>query len=331
MKKVIIITSIIFILFSVYAVEIEDIFELNKPRTINGKTITMKLIGDGEVFIKIDKSEGWFKEGQRTVSEGITIIVKSIAYKSNKAWLNVSVPFNCGDGSCSANESEGYCCKDCGCVSSSFVCLENQCVLESRNKCAIENQTKDCDDNNTCTIDTCLGIPRACFNEPVECKNNDKCCSSKCDYKTDNDCPPPPKCAKENETLECDDKNSCTRDYCDIECKHEEIGKCIDGGFCFKVGEVRETQDTVKQCSESGEWVYGEENIVVEEEQGFLAKRLSSLKKINLKLALPIVIAIVAVLGIILFFYIKSHRENFELMQKRIGVIKEQIAIESMK
>lgn len=325
MKKAVIISVLLLVssLYAVYAIEVEDIFEINTPRTLNGKTITMKFIGDGEVFIKIDKSESWFKENQRTVLEGVTITVKSIAYKSNKAWLNISVPFNCGDGSCSANESEGYCCKDCGCVSSSFVCIENQCVHASSNECVIENQTKDCNDNSTCTIDTCQGIPRKCFNEYVACKNGDGCCSPSCDYKNDNDCPRPPTCSKDNETLECDDKNLCTRDYCDIECKHEEIGKCIDGGFCFKVGEVRKTQDTVKQCSESGEWVFGEKNIVAVEGQSFLAKRFASLKKMNLRFIVPTIIVIIAVVGIVLIVYFKKRSDEFSLMQKRIGTIKE--------
>ncbi|MBI2449487.1 hypothetical protein HYV49_04285 [Candidatus Pacearchaeota archaeon] len=325
MKKVIILLAALIFIFSVYATEFEELLEIGKPKTFSGKTITMKFIGEGEVFIKIDKSEGWFKENQLTVMEGVTIRVKSIAYKINKAWMNISVPFNCGNNVCESNESEGYCCKDCGCVSSSFVCIENQCVHESRNECSIENQTRDCNDNSTCTLDTCQGVPRICFHESVGCKNGDGCCAPGCDNKNDNDCSPPPKCSKDNETIECDDKNPCTRDYCDIECRHEETGKCIDGDFCFKVGEIRELADTLKQCSETGEWVYGEENIISTEGQSFLLNRIFSSTKSNIRFILPVVIVIIAVAIIVLFVYFKKKSESLSLIQKRIDIIKEHI------
>ena len=321
MKKVIVVIVLV-LAYSVYATEFEEFLNIGTSKTFNGKTITLKFFGDKEVFIKIDKSEAWFKENQPNTIEGVTILIRSISYKANKVWLNISVPFNCGDNTCSINESEGYCCKDCGCVTSSFMCIENQCVHKSLNKCVIENQTKDCDDNNTCTIDTCKGVPRTCVNEPVECKNGDGCCSSGCDNSNDNDCLPVPKCAKENETIECDDKNVCTRDYCEIECKHEVIGKCVDGDFCFKVGEIRKTQDVEKQCVESGEWIY--ENFVESEEKQGVIKRVF-LPKISKTTKYFVIGVIIIILLSVFFAYFRRKSENLGLMQQKLDIIKEHL------
>jgi len=53
----------------------------------------------------------------------------------------------------------------------------------------------DCNDNNTCTIDTLLGSSSQCtaectYNNIIICAPNDSCCPTGCTYSIDTDCPP---------------------------------------------------------------------------------------------------------------------------------------------
>lgn len=63
----------------------------------------------------------------------------------------------CGDYVCEGNEDKS-CCTDCGCKRG-YVCSNNKCIL--KDECLSDS---DCNDNNACTIDACLGSPKKCLN-----------------------------------------------------------------------------------------------------------------------------------------------------------------------
>jgi hypothetical protein len=70
----------------------------------------------------------------------------------------------------------------------------------------------DCDDNNSCTIDSCTGDPLRCKHYRIPyCKSGDGCCPSKCDHTNDDDCLALYECFEDSD---CDDNNSCTIDSC---------------------------------------------------------------------------------------------------------------------
>lgn len=93
----------------------------------------------------------------------------------------------CGNNVCDENETQENCCVDCGC--SEGQCIDNECIVQ---KPACQKNA-DCTDKDKCTIDICLypNITKAkCIHEQItECKNNDKCCPTACNYLDDNDCP----------------------------------------------------------------------------------------------------------------------------------------------
>jgi hypothetical protein len=93
--------------------------------------------------------------------------------------------FVCGDGTCDGNETCVTCEQDCGCCPP--VCQTNA----------------DCDDNDTCTIDTCVSsgtCTTECSYNSVPCINNDGCCPANCDYTNDNDCQSPEQTLTETPT-----------------------------------------------------------------------------------------------------------------------------------
>ncbi|MCK5642872.1 MAG: hypothetical protein KAJ19_18830, partial [Gammaproteobacteria bacterium] len=89
----------------------------------------------------------------------------------------------CGNGSCDSGETCSSCSLDCGCISPE-ICCSSQCV--SPPSCP------DCNDQDSCTIDTCTGQGTcypSCQNSPLtSCINDDNCCPSGCDSNNDNDC-----------------------------------------------------------------------------------------------------------------------------------------------
>ena len=100
---------------------------------------------------------------------------------------NLSAPLiqSCGDGICNGTENCDRCLKDCGCKSGAM-CYQGRCkVPECTN-------TSECNDADTCTVDSCeySGHPNAfCLHDAItECKNNDGCCPQRCNAETDSDC-----------------------------------------------------------------------------------------------------------------------------------------------
>ena len=104
------------------------------------------------------------------------------------------------------------------------------CVYRNDDQCSTN---VDCEDNFSCTVNTCSGIPKRCNTVEIkECIGGDGCCPSGCTFAVDFDCG----FDECNRNLDCDDYNPATIDAC-IEspkrCEHEYTIECIDGdGYC---------------------------------------------------------------------------------------------------
>lgn len=112
---------------------------------------------------------------------GVRFKVKEV-YGENLILADVTAYQICGDNKCDIDE---YCCRDCNC-DSGLSCISNQCVANNTATCLAD---AECNDNNACTIDRCIGYPLKCVIEPInKCQNNDNCCPSSCNLTTDMDC-----------------------------------------------------------------------------------------------------------------------------------------------
>ena len=108
---------------------------------------------------------------------------------------------------------------DCGCASSTKVCMQNQCVANitlpsSSGSQAACYQVSDCDDHKSCTVDTCNTqyTPARCEHLDITtCQHNDGCCPPFCVTQGDSDCAAIDACSFD---WECDDTNACTRNAC---------------------------------------------------------------------------------------------------------------------
>jgi hypothetical protein len=95
------------------------------------------------------------------------------------------------------------------------------------NNCDGVIDNTDCDDENSCTVDTCYGAD-GCGHDPMdsgECLDGDACTIG--DHCEDGVCVGAP--------IGCDDENPCTIDACDGQggCGFEPIaGPCDDGELC---------------------------------------------------------------------------------------------------
>ena len=99
------------------------------------------------------------------------------------------------------------------------------------------SSNSECEDNNSCTTDTCEGDPKKCVNTATtECVDEDGCCPTNCDYFTDLDCPRGNNCV---ENYDCDDNVPCTSDRCHSTlktCTNTQITTCnswIPDGCCL--------------------------------------------------------------------------------------------------
>lgn len=166
--------------------------------------------------------------------------------------IEINESINCGNGNCDFNETFS-CPEDC-------------------NKCTSD---LGCDDNNSCTTDTCEGTPKECTNTPITCNDNnqattDKCVNGECEYTPttsckggDNTCPAgctlekDSDCDKCNSASNCDDGNPCTNDLCEgspTSCNHISKNGCNLGNQCVDYG-TREEISSIKQyCSKSNRW-----------------------------------------------------------------------------
>ncbi len=115
-------------------------------------------------------------------------------------------------------------------------CTTDQCVPAVG--CVHQANEETCDDGNLCTAsDTC--VSGGCTGTAKSCDDNVSCTFDSCEKATG-------QCAHAAGNASCDDKNPCTTDSCDAKagCKFEANaqGKCDDGDAC--------TQDACKagQC-----------------------------------------------------------------------------------
>ncbi len=139
---------------------------------------------------------------------GIRFKVKEI-YGDNLILADVTAYQICGNNQCEVDE---YCCRDCNC-DSGLSCISNQCVANNTATCLADTE---CNDNNACTIDRCIGYPLKCVIEPInKCQNNDNCCPSSCNLTTDIDC------------SKCNPTDCMINESCIIQ------GFVINGSYCY--------------------------------------------------------------------------------------------------
>lgn len=111
--------------------------------------------------------------------------------------------------------------------SQELLCL----VREEGGECLRDSE---CDDSDSCTVDSCSGTPKKCSNTAVvSCISNDDCCPTGCSYNDDNDCPAQDECSTDSD---CDDGSASTKDECKgtpKTCYHTTITSCIDNdNYC---------------------------------------------------------------------------------------------------
>ncbi len=122
------------------------------------------------------------------------------------------------------------------------------------------DETGACDDNESCTADSCDSANKACVHAPTP--GNCDADSNKC---TDGDACAKGKCAP-GKDLDCDDKDDCTKDSCDakVGCVHApDAGKacnaddnpCTVNDACDKAGKCQAGPD--KACTNSDQCLKG--------------------------------------------------------------------------
>ena len=146
----------------------------------------------------------------------------------------------CQVGVCKENEAkclaqakaDGEACDDGLWCSVGNQCVSGECV----------GGTRDCEDGDSCTVDTCDEINNRCVNELEPIPNaegppgEDSCnngVDDDCDGNTDQE---DPSCIDCTSDLECDDDNPCTRDFClEAICQNEAVADnttCDDQVWC---------------------------------------------------------------------------------------------------
>jgi len=209
MKKWLIALILVFIIPAAHALEGQTLLERGSPETINGKTLTYTGSFQDSIYIEIDGESGVAELEKWSYLNGAYLYLngksKANKFREASASLNFSIEFECGDGTCSINETTSTCCTDCGCDGTKE-CVTNRCYDDDLVQC-IEDE--DCNDNNTCTIDTCFGIPPQCSLSAVtECINDDGCCAPNCNDVEDNDCFNPD-CRSDSECANRTHQGSC--------------------------------------------------------------------------------------------------------------------------
>ena len=157
-------------------------------------------------------------------------------------------------------DGDGCCPSACDLTNDSdCVAMCGNGIVEAGETCdPVADCPTDCDDQDSCTVDTLTGSPASCT---AECQNvaitmcidDDNCCPTGCDETTDNDC----LASCDNDVIEtgetcdpiascptaCDDMDDCTDDVlqgsasnCTAECVYTDITMCIDGDGCCPTG-----------------------------------------------------------------------------------------------
>lgn len=119
-------------------------------------------------------------------------------------------------------------------------CCPSGCTYETDDDCSLDDQCNfdsDCDDGESCTLDLCMGSPKACNNSRIlSCSDDDMCCPLGCVYDTDNDCNMTDICIL---AADCDDDDACTIDQCKGEpknCTYTAITSCLTADGCCPIG-----------------------------------------------------------------------------------------------
>ncbi|MBI4448202.1 hypothetical protein HY643_04420 [Candidatus Woesearchaeota archaeon] len=219
---------------------------VNKTAELNGKTLKILRVSPSfDLFVEVDGVNGIVDYGKKESEvNGMIISILTVDY-IGPAYADISlelaVPSKCGDGACNLSETKQSCCKDCGCNKDSL-CVGNVCVKE---EC---DSISACNDNNSCTIDTCEGSPKKCVYSPITaCVNGDWCCPTSCNSKSDSDCE---ECQKDED---CEDDNPCTINSCfSNKCLSNLTGGCQLNNTCYQLNAV----SGEKYCSEKSEWVF---------------------------------------------------------------------------
>lgn len=96
-------------------------------------------------------------------------------------------------GACQILDAENCACaRIISCIQNDGCCPEG-CNYTNDNNCEVPpgecSHDSECNDNNNCTADRCLGIPKACLHENVTaCTSGDGCCPEGCVHANDTDC-----------------------------------------------------------------------------------------------------------------------------------------------
>ncbi len=245
---------------SIYAQTSIDkvIIGLYESTIINGKNITLVgILGESANF-RVDADVGTVAKGSIQTISGIDIHLTGLSKNPAIAIINVTVPFNCGDGNCDnvAGEGTSICCKDCGCLSPEDVCISNICVQNI----TLPGATYECQEDFNCYKGPALCtsflcdksyIPYRCATNKITiCQPNDNCCAKGCTVEMDADCASIDMC---NTVADCEDDNPCTQEACigtPKRCEQEQVIGCIKNGICIAVGEWEE----ITYCDASGEF-----------------------------------------------------------------------------
>jgi Dictyostelium (slime mold) repeat len=138
---------------------------------------------------------------------------------------------NCGllPGACIPFPDENECTLDVclgTCSTSGDVCADTtECPSgETCEGITLQHLTSgvSCDDNNSCTTDSC-DPATGCVHTPISCDDNNSCTTDACD----------PATGCTHSAVSCDDNNSCTTDACDpaTGCTHSAVS-CDDNNSC---------------------------------------------------------------------------------------------------
>ena len=262
MKKGLILLIIAYVLILQMVVAQDKTYlKLRESVSVNGKNITfyglLSRENSEEVNFLVDGVFGTVEKSKEDEVNGVLINVTGISKNPPLIIIRIRVPFNCGDGVCSAKEDYEICCKDCGCgLGARQACLNNICKENITHYSAVYECYKnaDCNDDVACTADSCNTrvTPYVCLREQIDaCVAGDSCCPKSCKDEEDPDCATVNRCMSRGE---CNDDNACTADSCEgtpRRCKYTTQNGCPLPDECAKAGTV----NAGAYCTQENVWV----------------------------------------------------------------------------
>ena len=246
----------ILITASVYGISEKVILDARVSYIFSGKNVTLVGIFEETANFYIDGVFGSVAKGTAHKVNGVEINVTGVSRTPPKVIAILTVNYVCGDNICSSFETQLICCKDCGCLLNSQICLNNICVQNISQPQATYDcyNPQDCDDGDSCTIESCntAVTPYKCeYSSIITCINDDRCCPLNCEDTQDNDCLGIDRCKRHDD---CDDTNPCTSETCDglpKRCNFVKNSGCPLSNICVTTG----TLDKNRYCSDNGEWL----------------------------------------------------------------------------